>query len=350
MEVESLTEYIEAIRGIDSLKAIENQLHECDVIHNDYNARKDPNADPDLKAYIERNLRYLQVLKELLQKEEHFLERQKNSKSSEIFNTTIGPTFFYRGQCNDYPPLPSVFRDKFLTNEDYLYHELILCCPESFRGLSHLDTLVLMQHYGLPTRLLDVTTNPLVALYFACKDYSGGNPANYYVYIYRGTKDITAYADSDRVLLLSCLPVFSLLDKMKILDQVDKGLMGSGNMPLLSGNRSYPAIVERFFHEVAKEVPAFKREIKALDLIRPIFVKPGKANARILKQDGAFIISGLCYDSFEAQTKIQALCAGKIQIHNREKILSELDDIGINEASLFPEVDKVAGYLKEKCV
>ena len=35
-------------------------------------------------------------------------------------------------------------------------------------------------------------------------------------------------------------------------------------------------------------------------------------------------------------------------IRNKETILDELDKIGINEANLFPEMDKVADYLKKK--
>lgn len=82
-----------------------------------------------------------------------------------------GAEIFYRGHADEsWDLLPSIFRvDKGLENEHLLFRDMVAHMPQSFSECkSALDYLVQMQHYGLPTRLLDVTINPLIALYFAC--------------------------------------------------------------------------------------------------------------------------------------------------------------------------------------
>lgn len=79
---------------------------------------------------------------------------------------------FYRGHADkSWDLTPSIFRsDKGIENEHFLFRDMVAHMPRDFSECkSALDYLVQMQHYGLPTRLLDVTTKPLVALYFACQ-------------------------------------------------------------------------------------------------------------------------------------------------------------------------------------
>lgn len=61
----------------------------------------------------------------------------------------------------------SVVADTLLKYELEIVESVEREYPVALRGLTFIEKLAWMQHYGFPTRLLDVTRNKLVALYFA---------------------------------------------------------------------------------------------------------------------------------------------------------------------------------------
>lgn len=110
-------------------------------------------------------------------------------KIAPILEECNGSEIFYRGHADiSWKLQPSIFRksnkeekedqSNGVGKEHLLFRDMVAHTPQSFSGCkSALDYLVQMQHYELPTRLLDVSTNPLVALYFACQsaeDLSAG--------------------------------------------------------------------------------------------------------------------------------------------------------------------------------
>lgn len=248
---------------------------------------------------------------------------------------------FFRGHVNaNYSLCPSILRSSRLQqNESKLYHELLINCPDDFEKCdSHLEKLVKMQHYGLPTRLLDITRNLLVALYFACES----EPEVYgeLVLVSARERDIK-YPQSDTVSVLASLPVFPY--------QMQQDFYTLAVNPRISDSQ-FNSKASQLIHEVQLEKPAFQAEVKKADVLDNYIVYALKNNGRIVKQDGAFILCGLSAGRGSLESFRYSEHGKKIVVllDNKKRFLEQLETFSINRASLFPEIECVAEYLKGK--
>lgn len=74
-----------------------------------------------------------------------------------------------------YPDSPSIFRPNNERKEDERYRKVKTEYYDSLQKLPFLDRLSMVEHYGLPTRMLNVSSSPLVALYMACNKIFTGD-------------------------------------------------------------------------------------------------------------------------------------------------------------------------------
>jgi FRG domain len=109
-----------------------------------------------------------------------FIERIKEIKARWDPKEHDAGLWFRGSQKSHWPLIPGLYRyldheTKVHEAEDEIREEFIKRAPSltEHRPVNGWEWYFMMQHYGVPTRLLDWTENPQLGLYFAVKDSDG---------------------------------------------------------------------------------------------------------------------------------------------------------------------------------
>lgn len=251
-----------------------------------------------------------------------------------------GTESFFRGHSDaSYELTPSILRKwdngdwQFLPDEDKLCKELLIAYYDEFQSDQYcFDRLVRMQHYDLPTRLLDISSNPLVALFFACSSNSEKPEIDGEVIVFQVRSDDIKYYDSDTVSCLSNISNLTYRQKNEI------------DLSLDLDDFKVTDVAMKLLHYIKSEKSFFEPRIVPDHLRSIICVKAKRTNTRIKSQSGAFLLFG--HEATLPDAGQDGIETSRITIKNKSYILKQLDRININATTVYPSIDRTAGHLK----
>ncbi len=235
---------------------------------------------------------------------------------------------FYRGQKNKgYDISCSLSReDGYVQNEKDMTFETIETKSKDFEAYkTPIEILSKMQHYGIPTRLVDVTLNPYIALYFAVEDSEHDVDAEVLVF-----EKKAGAINSRGVRLVSLLAI--------------------------STDYSFKALIELYKSTYGEEIT--EDEIVAI-IEEHQFVEFNEmlsnSNERLYNQEGTFILCTNVVENNTIQKQIRGIpksevsCSIRIPVEYKAKMKEELDvKYAINEHTIYPELNIFAKYIREK--
>jgi hypothetical protein len=111
-----------------------------------------------------------------------------------------GWVMYFRGQVYDWSLRPSLARESVTEQERAKELECCKRLAEILTKVNDWERATIAQHYGVPTRLLDWSENPLVGLYFALDDENHDNEDGV-IWVFKDktvvNKDVASLYDSE---------------------------------------------------------------------------------------------------------------------------------------------------------
>ncbi len=253
------------------------------------------------------------------------------SKSIKLFRGLSDHEYDYMPKIGRYinknvANIPVIFEDKMINKAK-------LKMPELFTGdVFPIQTIIKLQHYGLPTRILDFTYNALVALYFACQSNENENPKDGKVLIFSESEDD----------IFSCYSPFV----NAIADMRDVSSFTESNF------NDYIKYLETRDYWKFSDYDSVNLDKIRERLSEPIFFEPELNSERIKRQQGLFLIFPNTINESSSSNNLlikEKLAVWKpknyteiiIPSNFKNKILRGLVELGITKSFLFPEPENI---------
>ena len=308
--------------------------------------RADCCADSSVR-FIQNLVQFVTNCGDLKSKQDNSQEKMSNGK------TCSECVVYYRGaSCYCHEPIPSVMRsDNHKKNESEMLTDLIARRPEDFeKDTMAMDQWSRARHYDLPTRLLDITTNPLVALYFASQECTDcrGCKRDGRIDVFNVPKELIKRFNSDTIRVIANFAKLEDRKKMSILEYDQD-------------RSNYDRSIGDLYQHIRQERFQFEELIDPLDLLKVFVVKPRLSFERIRAQSGAFLMSAY-HSDFGQETinremkkssdnsTIPLYCHSLVRVPCRDKqsILNGLKMLGVTREVLFPGLQEAAAAVRSE--